>query len=187
MDEKALINKIHSGDRDAFNELVTGYQQRVFNISYSMLSDYEDAVDASQEVFIRVYRSIDKFRGESSLSTWIFRITKNICMDFLRKRKEASISIDKEDEEGQKMEIEDSSKSPEHIAEQNETAKIVRNAINELDDNSRLIITMFDLEGMSYDEISAVLKIPIGTVKSRLNRAREKIKKNLWEKREQIL
>jgi len=187
MDEQKLIERIQSGDRRAFDELVLGYQNKVIHISYGMLSDYQDACDAAQEVFVKVYRSIDRFRGDSSLSTWIYRITKNVCSDFLRKRKDPYLSIDEEKEEGTKLEIVDTSKSPEQIAEKNEIQRIVHEALGELDDNSRLMITMFDLEGLSYEEISAALEIPIGTVKSRLNRAREKLKKNLANNREHFL
>lgn len=184
MDEKKLIGLIQSGDRQAFNELVEIYQTKVIHISYGMLSDYEDACDAAQEVFVKVYRSIGNFRGDSSLSTWIYRIAKNVCMDFLRKRKEPSLSIDEEKDDGPKLEIEDNSKSPEQIAEKNEISRMVWSAVEKLDDKSRMIITMFDFEGLSYDEISAALEVPVGTVKSRLNRAREKLKKLLSENRE---
>ncbi len=184
MDEKKLIKRIKSGDRYAFDELVREYQTKVIHIAYAMLSDYEEANDAAQETFVKVYRFVDNFRHDSSLSTWIYRITKNVCLDFLRKRKEATISIDEENEDGKRIEIEDSSKTPEKIAEENERRKLLRKALAELDDNSRMMITLYELEGMSYDEIADILKIPVGTVKSRLNRAREKLKKILFEKRE---
>ena len=187
MDEKKLAAQIVMGDRQAFIELVEMYQRKVIPISYSMLSDYEDACDAAQEVFIKVYRSIASFRGDSSLSTWIYRITRNVCMDFIRKRKEAPVSIDEQKDDAPKIEIEDTSKSPEKIAEKNETVRMVREAITMLDEGQRVIITMFDIEGMSYEEISAALEIPAGTVKSRLNRARQKLKKILSENRELFL
>lgn len=187
MDEKQLIELIQSGDRQAFNELVERYQNKVIHLSYGMLSDYQDACDAAQEVFVKVYRSLDNFRGESSLATWIYRITKNVCADFLRKRKDHLVSLDEQNEEGIKIEIVDTSKSPEQIAEKKEIQRLVHEALKALDDNSKLIITMFDLEGLSYDEISIVLNLPIGTVKSRLNRAREKLKKNLAKNREHFL
>lgn len=187
-DERKLAARIVMGDMQAFDELVTEYQNKVIHISYSMLSDYEDACDASQEVFVKVYRSIANFRGESSLSTWIYRITRNVCMDFIRKRKNAVImSIDEEKEDAPKTEIEDESKSPEHIAERNETVSMVHRAISRLEENQRIILTMYDIEGMSYDEISKILEIPAGTVKSRLNRARQKLRKILSENREHFL
>jgi RNA polymerase sigma-70 factor (ECF subfamily) len=86
MGEKELLKKCRQGDRDAFNILVQTYQRQVINLAYGMLSNTEDATDAAQEVFIKVYRNIDRFEGKSSLSTWIYRITSNVCKDFLRKR-----------------------------------------------------------------------------------------------------
>ncbi len=179
-----MIELIQSGDRQAFNELVTEYQQKVINISFAMLSDYEEACDAAQEVFVRVYRYIGKFRGESSLSTWIYHITKNICNDFLRKRRETSLSIDDEDN---KAEISDISYSPEKTAEKNEVRNILMNAISELDENSRIVLILYEINDLSYDEISAALNLPLGTVKSRLKRAREKLKNILSENRELFL
>lgn len=187
MDERKLAARIVMGDMHAFDELVAAYQNKVIHISYSMLSDYEDACDASQEVFVKVYRSIANFRGESSLSTWIYRITKNVCMDFMRKRKEKALSIDDEKEDAPKLEIEDETKSPEYLAEKNETVLMVRQAIDMLEENQKVILTMYDIEGMSYDEISETLEIPAGTVKSRLNRARQKLRKILSEKREHFI
>lgn len=184
MNEYDLIKKIQSGDRNSFNELVGLYQTRVIHIAYGVLSDYEDACDVAQEVFIKIYRSCGNFRNECTVSTWIYRITKNTCFDFLRKRKEKIISLDDEHNDTQKNEIEDFSHSPEEISEKNETRRIILKAISELDENCRLILTMFDIEGLSYEEISAVLKIPIGTVKSRLNRARTKLRKILLKYRE---
>lgn len=186
MDEHELINKIKSGDREAFNELVALYQTRVIHLAYGTLSDYEDACDAAQEVFIKIYRSSGSFRSDSAVSTWIYRITKNVCFDFLRRKKgkDKVVSLDDDREDAPKNEIRDYSNSPEEISEKNETRRIVLNAISELDENCRLVITMFDLEGMSYEEISAALQIPVGTVKSRLNRARVKLKNILSEYRE---
>lgn len=184
MDDKQILKKIKAGDRFAFAELVETYQSKVIHISYSMLSDYEDACDAAQEVFVKVFRSADSFRGDSSLSTWIYRITKNVCMDFLRKRKEKTVSIDEEKEDAPKYDIPDTEHSPEQITEKNEIKRLVREALMSLDNDSRLIITLFDIEGLRYEEIASVLKIPVGTVKSRLNRAREKLKKILLKNRE---
>ena len=185
MDDNRLMTLISHGDRQAFASLVDLYQTRVIHIAYGML--FEDACDASQEVFVKIYRSADTFRSESTLSTWIYRITKNVCIDFLRKRKEATLSLDDNQDDAPKIEIEDRKFSPEENAETHEIQQLVHDAISQLDDNSRLIITMFDIDGLSYDEISSILEIPAGTVKSRLNRARSKLRKILSEKRELFL
>ena len=191
MGEKELLKKCRQGDRDAFNILVQTYQRQVINLAYGMLSNTEDATDAAQEVFIKVYRNIDRFEGKSSLSTWIYRITSNVCKDFLRKRtrtiQSVSIYESSEDDDDRPMEIKDSSPTPQEHMEITETQREVRKALDELPEEYKSVIVMYDLEGLSYDEISNVLQCPVGTIKSRLNRARKALKKNLSEKRELFL
>ncbi len=184
MTDIELVAKIKKGDMNAFDELVNAYNKRVANIAYSLLSDREDSLDAAQEVFIKIYRSVGGFRGECSVSTWIYRITKNVCTDILRKRKGNIISLDNEDEDEPKMEIADETTAPEHIAERNAKIDAVRAAISRLDENMRTVITLCDINGLSYDETAEVLKCPIGTVKSRLYRAREHLRKILSENSE---
>ena len=179
-----MIELIQSGDRQAFNELVIKYQQKIINTSFAMLSDYEDACDAAQEVFVKVYRSINSFRGDSSLSTWIYRITKNVCSDFLRKRRESTLSIDNDDTA---LQVSDDSYLPDKTTERNEVHKLLMKAISELDENSRIVLVLYEMDDLSYDEISEVLNLPIGTVKSRLKRAREKLKNILSPNRELFL
>lgn len=191
INEKELLKKCQSGDREAFNILVETYQRQVINLAYGMLSNSEDATDAAQEVFIKVYRNIDNFEGKSSLATWIYRITSNVCKDFLRKRtrtiQAVSIYEGSEDDDDRPMEIKDSSPTPQEHIEMTETQREVRKALDELPEEYKSVIVMYDLEGLSYDEISNVLQCPVGTIKSRLNRARKALKKNLSEKRELFL
>jgi len=185
-DIQNLINRCKNGDRDSFNELVIMYQSKVINIAYGILCDSEDAADAAQEVFIKVYRSIGNFKEQSSLSTWIYRITVNVCTDILRKNGKHSkvLSINSAySEEGQDFDIKDESQTPEEATETKETQLEVRRAISTLKDEYRAVLTLYDIEGLSYDRISAVLQIPVGTVKSRLNRARFALKKELVKKR----
>ena len=171
--ENDLIKKCKKGSREAFNILVSNYQQQVINIAYGMLSNQEDAYDAAQEVFVRVYKSIESFKEQSSFTTWLYRITTNVCSDILRKRQKHSgvISINQAIDEKKDMEI-------------SERQRAVREAISELKEEYRTVITLCDIEGLSYDYIAEVLGIPSGTVKSRINRARSALKKNLMNKRE---
>lgn len=187
MTDAELAKRAKKGDTAAFDELVGQYSGRVANIAYSMLSDREDALDAAQEVFVRVYKSLGAFRGESSVSTWIYRITRNVCTDFLRKRRGVVQSLDAEEDDEPKKEIADESNSPERIAERNEKIQAVRKAISALEDNQREVITLYDINGLSYEEIADVLKCPVGTVKSRLYRARDALRKILSENRELFL
>ena len=186
MTEQELIQLCKDGDREAFNQLISKYQKQVFNIAYGMLSDYEDASDAAQEVFVKVYRSIASFKGQSSFSTWIYRICANVCNDSLRKRKRhgLTVSIEGEDEDGKISEIPSDNPTPEESVMMNEKQKIVREAINSLSNEYKEIIVYSDINQLSYEEISGILKCPSGTVKSRLNRARNALRKILSEKRE---
>jgi RNA polymerase sigma-70 factor (ECF subfamily) len=189
LSETEIIELCKKGDRDAFNTLVEKYQTQVINIAYSMLSNREDALDAAQEVFVKIYKNIGGFKGKSSLSTWIYRIVSNVCNDILRKRRKNTnvISIStsaQEDDENKDFDITDTNPTPEELLELSEQQRVVRMAISELSDEYREIVTLCDIEQLSYDEISQILKCPVGTVKSRLNRARSALKKKLIKNRE---
>lgn len=187
--EKELIKKSQNGNVESFEELISNYQKKVFNIAFGMMHNQDDAYDISQEVFIRVFKSIKKFKGQSSFSTWLYRITTNACLDELRKRKNNKniISIDQEIqlEEGEVFrQIEDNGPTPELIVERNELKEIVRDAISQLSNEHKEVIILRDIHGFSYDDIAEIIKCPQGTVKSRINRARSMLKDILKNKRE---
>ena len=179
--ETDLVVRCKDGDRQAFNELVEMYQHKVINIAYGMLTDADDAADAAQEVFIKVYRYIDKFKEQSSLSTWIYRITVNVCTDIIRKKsKHKTVSINAHmDDDEHEFDIKDESHTPDELVHISETQKEVREAISKLKEEYSVVLTLYDIEGFAYDKISEILKIPIGTVKSRLSSARSALKKEL--------
>jgi RNA polymerase sigma-70 factor (ECF subfamily) len=182
-----MIARCKKGDREAFNELMNKYQKQVFNVAYGMLSDYDDASDAAQEVFLKVYRSIASFRGQSSFTTWLYRICANVCNDILRKRQRRGFTVSingDDDDENPVSELQSEAPTPEESLEMNERQRAVRAAISELNKEFREIILYSDIEQLSYDEISLILKCPKGTVKSRLNRARNALKKKLSSNRE---
>lgn len=185
MTENDMIKQCKQGNRDAFNILFEKYQSKVINLAYNMLSDREDAFDAAQEVFVKVYKNMESFKENSSFTTWLYRITSNVCADMLRKRQRSakSVSIDKMSEEFGGTDIQDTAPTPEENAFLTERQRAVREAINELKDEYKIVITLCDIEEMSYDEIAEILKLPKGTVKSRINRARTALKKNLEKKR----
>ncbi|NMB95342.1 MAG: sigma-70 family RNA polymerase sigma factor [Clostridiaceae bacterium] len=186
--ENVLIEKSKKGDINAFEKLIETYQKKVFNIAFGMLNNYDDANDVAQEVFIRIYKSIKNFKGESSFSTWLYRITTNACLDELRKRKNKNVvSIDEDIlfEEGEvTRQIVDDSPTPDIIAEQKELREIVNDAIAQLSEEHRTVIMLRELQGFSYEEISNIINCPQGTVKSRINRARSALKNILKSKRE---
>lgn len=185
MDEKKLVELFKKGDRSAFNELVLKYQNTVMNIAFGMLSVREDAEDAAQEVFLKIYKNISAFNENSTLSTWIYRITVNTCNDILRKRiKGKTVSIYPDNDDDSEIVIPDTSHTPEEAAQASEIRRQLLDAIAGLKEEYRTVITLFDLEGMSYDEISKIVNIPVGTVKSRLSRARGQLRKNLEHLRE---
>ena len=189
--EKNLLERAKSGDIAAFEQLIDSYQRKIFNIALRMLGNYDDAGDLTQEVLIRIYRSIGSFKEQSSFSTWIYRITTNVCLDEIRKRKNRKvISLDEEikfDDGDMKRQIESDEPTPEETAETEDLKKIVNDAIARLNEEHRIVIVLRDIQGLSYEEIADVLKCPEGTVKSRINRARQALKNILVSKRELLL
>jgi RNA polymerase sigma-70 factor (ECF subfamily) len=186
--EQLLIERSKNGDVSAFEMLIEAYQKKVFNLAYRIIGNYDDANDLAQEAFIRIFRSISGFRGQSSFSTWIYRITTNVCLDEIRKRKNKSVQyldedIQTDDGEMQRQIISDDP-LPEEIAERKELRAAINDSLGELKEEYRIIITLRDIQGMSYEEIAKVLDCPTGTVKSRINRARQALKNVLLTKRE---
>lgn len=169
-----------------FSEVVQKYGSFVYNIARQSTRSDAEADDIAQEVFIKAWRSIGSFRGDSSLSTWIGRIAINTCMDFARKRKRKSaVSLtsfnDDDSDDFKEFDIPDNdvSSDPEASAEKSEKIEIVRKAIASLSEEQRVVIVLRDMEGYSYSEISEMLELELGTVKSRINRARQNIKEYL--------
>jgi len=168
-DDFSLIKQFIDGDESVFSELLKRHKEKVRNIIYLTLSNSDGVDDIAQEVFITVYRHIKSFRFESQFTTWLYRITINKCKDHLRKKNIRSIFLPLKDEE------------PvfESINEDTDIKHIVRNAIATLPDKLRIPLVLKDLEGFSYQEIADTMECEIGTVKSRIFRAREALKKIL--------
>jgi RNA polymerase sigma-70 factor (ECF subfamily) len=168
--------------------LVEAYQKKIFNLAFRMIGNYDDAGDLAQEALIRVYKSIAGFKAQSSFSTWIYRITTNVCLDEIRKRKNKKVlSLDEEIhvEDGEmQRQIESDDPLPEEVFEREELRQIVGDAIASLPEEQRTVLTLRDLQGLSYEEIADILDCPGGTVKSRINRARQALKNALLTKRE---
>ncbi|MGI6160608.1 MAG: RNA polymerase sigma factor [Christensenellales bacterium] len=179
MEEKQLLNNAVNGDMSAFEQLALMNEAMSYSLALRLVGNAEDARDAVQGAFIKAYRAIGAFRGECSFSSWLYRITYNICIDMIR-RKKAATSLDALNEMG--LAIADSGLSPEEEAERHEQGRAIAECIKMLDPKSREIIILRDIEGLSYEEIAAALQINIGTVKSRINRSRLKLKALLLEK-----
>lgn len=188
--EALLLKKIKDGDVASFELLIKDYQVYAYNIAYRMMGNEEDAKDAAQEALIKVYKSIQKFKETSSFSTWLYRIVMNTCKDELKKHKEKVLSLDREmetDDGTMSREIGDESLNPSKIVERNEVSHVVQEAINTLPDANKMVIVLRDIQGLSYEEISQVIKEPVGTVKSRISRGRNQLKKILIEQKHLVL
>jgi RNA polymerase sigma-70 factor (ECF subfamily) len=180
--EDDLIEACIRGDELAWRKLIETFHKCVYSTAYHMLCNHEDALDAVQDVFIKVFEGLRKFRKGSSLSTWIYRICINVCLDRLRRRKETLMSSLSDEEREGLIELPDPSPPPEEVVEKNELKELVRSAINSLPAHMRMVVVLCDLEGLSYDEVAKILGVPVGTVKSRLNRARLSLRNILQSK-----
>ena len=179
-DEQASIRLAKEGDEQAFEALVTAYERKVYNYALRSTGNEQDAMDITQEVFLRVFRSLSGFKEESSFSTWLYRITFNICIDFSRKnakRNENSLSLDSEAADGKELELPDERHAPEAAYDRKELREEIAGAILRLSEQHREVLVMREINGLSYAEIAEVLELEEGTVKSRIARARENLRK----------
>lgn len=178
-----LVEQSRNGDVDAFEELIKDYKKVAYNIALRVLRNVEDAEDASQEALIKVYKSIQNFNMQSSFKSWMYRIVVNTCIDFKRKKNINAVSIDENiDLGGNKefqIEIADDTNNPDILIEKNFNSKLISDAVGRLEDDFKTIIIFRDIQGFSYSEISEMLNCNLGTVKSRLNRARKSLKEIL--------
>ena len=172
--ELLVIQKVLDGDSNAFEDIVLANQKNVYNLALKMTGSEEDALDISQEAFLKAFRQLGSFRGESRLSVWLYRLTYNLCIDFLRRKpRTGTISLtNQDDEEPRDIEIPDFRNLPEEGLMRKETRKAIAESIDELGQRHREIIIMREITGMTYIDIASVLRINEGTVKSRLARAR---------------
>ncbi len=180
---KALIERCKRGDLAAFNDLIRRYEKQVYNFAYRLTGNYDDANDVAQDAFLRVFNAIGSFRGDASFSTWLFRITTNVFLDE-RKRAKAHphASLDEYlelDESTVTRQIEDPAPLPDAVLEEAERAQILQQAIGDLPEYQRAMVTLYHGQQKSYEEIAEIMDLPIGTVKSRLNRARLALKEKL--------
>ena len=177
-----LIKRIQNGEQQAFALLVRKYQTRVSNILTRYVRSSGDIPDVTQEVFIKVYKSLPNFRGDSAFYTWLFRITVNTAKNYLTSISRRPPASDIDAEEADSFDARGALKdedNPESILHSQEVKRVILKAIGDLPDELKSAITLRELEGMSYDEIAQIEGCPIGTVRSRIFRAREAIDKQL--------
>lgn len=180
--DKQLVSRVQKGDRRAFDLLVLKYQHRILSLVGRFISDYAEAQDVTQEAFIKAYKALPSFRGDSAFYTWMYRIAVNTAKNHLisRGRKTPTQDIDLDDAEfftgeGAMKEIE----TPDGLLQRDQLRDVVFDAIEQLPDELRRAVTLRELEGMSYEEIARTMDCPIGTVRSRIFRAREAIDKKM--------
>ena len=182
-DERDMIERASRGDAAAFNHLMEQHERRMYAVALRMCGNREDAQDCLQEAMLRVYRAIGGFKGQSSFSTWVYRITMNTCLDELRRKKNRqNTSLDNLLDLG--WSPADESNAPEKQAMRSELRRNLNRAIQELPEEMRSAVVLRDIQGFSYDEIARMLEINVGTIKSRISRGREKLREKLKENAE---
>jgi len=174
-----LVRRLQKGDDAAFEEFVSAYEKKIYTLALRQTGNHQDAQDITQEVFLRVYRNVNNFREESRLSTWIYQITMNACIDAARRRARrvevTPMYTDEDGEEQVPMELPDESYAPEKVYEQTALRDQIREGLAHLTEEHRRILILRDINGLSYTEIGEVLGLSEGTVKSRLFRARDRM------------
>ena len=177
-EEQRCIARTLKGDAEAFAPLVRAYEPGIYGLCYRMTGNAEDAQDLTQETFLRAFRALGSFRGESRFSVWLYRLGNNVCLDFLRRRKRSrEVSLTQTDEDGQEQELElpDERYEPEARLERAELRRAVQRGLMALPEEQRQILLLREVGGLRYDEIAAALELEEGTVKSRIFRARKKL------------
>ncbi|HZJ85099.1 MAG TPA: sigma-70 family RNA polymerase sigma factor [Syntrophomonadaceae bacterium] len=187
LDER-LVKESLQGDKAAFEELVFQYQNKIYALSYRYMGNEQDAYDMTQEAFLKAYRSLRTFKGDSSFGTWMYRVATNVCLDELRRRKRRIVAFSLDEplatQEGDELgkEIPDNSLTPDLIYEQKELSEYIQSQLNELKSEHKTVIILRDIMGLTYEEMAGVLDVSLGTVKSRLSRARISLRKKLGDR-----
>ncbi|MCY3712803.1 MAG: sigma-70 family RNA polymerase sigma factor [Gemmatimonadetes bacterium] len=184
LSDEELVARAREGDRPAFARLVERHSVSVYNLTLRMVGNREDAEEAAQDVFVRAYRSLDRFRGDSRFSTWLYRIAVNVSLSSARRSRRdlstTSLSEPEDDEDGLPMQLPDPLADPAERFEQAEFRDHVRNMVAALPPIYSAVISMYHMQSLSYDEIAEALELPIGTVKARLFRARAALRKLIY-------
>lgn len=185
MTEQELVARAKSGDADAFAQLVEANQNRIYSLALRMVGNPEDAADLAQEAFLSAWRGLERFQGEAAFSTWLYRLTSNACIDFLRKEKRkraaGSVLYLDDTEEGATLDLPDYDADPHRQLEQSEVREAIANGLAELSPEHRKVLALREVSGLSYAEIADILGLEEGTVKSRISRARLALRKKLVE------
>lgn len=188
IDDEVLVRQCRQGDSAAMERLILRYQNRIYNVILRICADTEDAAELTQETFVKVIENIDKFEGRSGFYTWAFRIAVNLTLNYCQRNAKLtlrSLNVEEEQSDSQTKQAlsqflsDDSSPDPEMVAQKKELYEIAFKSLMKLDDAQRAVVVLRDIEGMDYAQIAKVLDIELGTVRSRLSRARNKLRQIL--------
>jgi RNA polymerase sigma-70 factor (ECF subfamily) len=184
-EDRRIIERFKNGDTSAFGDIVLKYQDKIYNLCRHMLGDEHDAEDAAQDVFLKAYQALPKFQPKASLYTWLYRIATNTCIDY--KRKPVWESLFGSADEGDRLVHDRASDdpSPEKLYQSKQIEQVLQESLGKLSPKLRAIIILKEIEEQSYEEIAAILDISMGTVKSRIARAREELQKLMKKFRDQ--
>ncbi|MGB9750298.1 MAG: RNA polymerase sigma factor [Caldisericia bacterium] len=174
IDEKNIIEKIIKGDIDSYSLLINEYQNDIYSLCLSIVKNVDDAMDMTQEAFLIAFENIKSFKYKAKFSTWLYRIAYNLCVNYVKRKGDLFIL---ENDETFNVEIEDKTSGIWEEIEKEERIRLINEGLKRIKDSDRLIIELKDIKGLSYEDISTILSLPMGTVKSRLFRARENLKK----------
>jgi RNA polymerase sigma-70 factor (ECF subfamily) len=182
--DRELVEKAKQGDQSAFEQLVLENQNRAYSLALRLIGDREEAADLAQEAFVRAWQGLEQFQGGSSFATWVYRLTTNVCIDYLRKKKrreavEPVVSLD--DPDSGWAEPSTWERDPQRLLERSERGEALARGLEKLPDWQRQVLVLRELSGLSYQEIGQALSLDIGTVKSRIARARLSLRKILLE------
>ena len=186
-EDDELVRRLRAGEEAAYEALLSRFQQPVFNLTYRLLNDASDASDVVQEVFLKVFRNVGHFRRQSSLKTWIYRITVNEAHNQRRwffRHRSREVGLDEEPEQNRSRDVPDAARSPFDYAFDRERHILIEDALTRINPQFREAVVLRDIEDLSYEEIADVLQISLGTVKSRIMRGREALREELTAKLE---
>lgn len=181
MNEQDLVLRAKRGDQDAFEQLVLDNQNRIYSLALRLMGDREEAADLAQEAFLKAWQGLPTFQGESSFSTWLYRLTSNVCIDALRRnrRRQAVAETVSLDDDDSWIEPADWEGDPQRLLERAELSRAVERGLEALPDHFRQVLVLRELSGLSYQEIGTAMELDLGTVKSRIARARVALRKIL--------
>lgn len=181
MTEQELVQAAAGGDTEAFARLVRTYENKIYSLAFRMCGSADDASDIAQEAFLAAWRGLPSFRGDSGFATWIYRLTSNAAIDYLRRQKKQRGDMSLDDEE-LGLDAVDTGPGPQDAAERTEVRSVVAAGLQELSEGHRQVLVLREIQGLSYEEIADVLEVDLGTVKSRISRARSALRKILLQK-----